>query len=251
MKNRGLQFALREWRQHMTRPQTLAGLLAATGIIAIAGPFGSAEALLLVPRAFYWLIIVVASYTCGFFVTVLLEPKLSRLATWLRVAILGVTIGVGVTFIVLGLNVGFFGFFPELAVLPQFVVPIIVISLIITIAGEYMSPSPQTLTLVPLLERLPFDKRAALVALSVEDHYVRVQTTKGEELILMRLSDAIREVGQTNGAQVHRSHWVSFDNVTSARKEGDRAILTMSNGVEIPVSRANISKIKDVGLLPS
>jgi hypothetical protein len=37
------------------------------------------------------------------------------------------------------------------------------------------------------------------VALSVEDHYVRVRTTRGEEMILMRLSDAIRETAPETG----------------------------------------------------
>ncbi|WP_058246574.1 LytTR family DNA-binding domain-containing protein [Tropicibacter naphthalenivorans] len=79
---------------------------------------------------------------------------------------------------------------------------------------------------------------------------MRITTTKGQELILMRLSDAVREVGDTPGAQVHRSHWVSYSQVTAARREGDRAILTLSDGQELPVSRANVAKIKEAGLLP-
>ena len=66
----------------------------------------------------------------------------------------------------------------------------------------------------------------------------------------MRLSDAMKEVGTTHGAHVHRSHWAAFDQVASVRREGDRAVLTMKTGIEIPVSRANISQIKEAGLLP-
>jgi len=73
---------------------------------------------------------------------------------------------------------------------------------------------------------------------------------QGESLVLLRLSDAIREVGDTAGAQVHRSHWVAWDAITAARREGDRAILTLKTGTEIPVSRANLGKIKDAGFLP-
>nr|WP_301270752.1 MULTISPECIES: LytTR family DNA-binding domain-containing protein [unclassified Roseobacter] len=102
----------------------------------------------------------------------------------------------------------------------------------------------------PLLDRLPLEKRGPLVALSVEDHYVRVRTTKGEEMVLMRLTDAIREVGATAGLQVHRSHWVALDAVRSARREGDRAILTMSHGGDIPVSRSRLADAKSARLLP-
>lgn len=102
----------------------------------------------------------------------------------------------------------------------------------------------------PILQRLPLEKRGTLLALSVEDHYVRVHTSQGTEMVLMRLSDAMKETGNIPGAQVHRSHWVAFKAVTAARREGDRAILTLSSGVDIPVSRANLSKVKEAGLLP-
>lgn len=115
---------------------------------------------------------------------------------------------------------------------------------------EPVEPVTAQPPVVPLLERLPLDKRGDLVALSVEDHYVRIKTTIGTEMILMRLSDAIRETGDTRGDQVHRSHWVSYDQVASARREGDRAILTLKDGGEIPVSRANLPKIREAGLLP-
>jgi len=112
------------------------------------------------------------------------------------------------------------------------------------------SPAPDQPRLLPILERLPLGKRGALVALSVEDHYVRIRIVKGEEKVLMRLAEAMREVGGTPGGQVHRSHWAAFGQVLAARRDGDRAILTMATGPEMPVSRANLPKIKEAGLLP-
>ena len=146
-------------------------------------------------------------------------------------------------------------FFPAPHEWVAFFVPILLISVIVTavitvIAENLQNAQSRSATSVPLLDRIPFEKRAALVALSVEDHYVRIRTLKGEELVLMRLSDAMKEVGTTHGAQVHRSHWAAFDQVASVRREGDRAVLTMKTGIEIPVSRANISHIKEAGLLP-
>ncbi|MGB1209445.1 MAG: LytTR family DNA-binding domain-containing protein, partial [Paracoccaceae bacterium] len=63
-------------------------------------------------------------------------------------------------------------------------------------------------------------------------------------------ADAIREVGTTPGLQVHRSHWVALSAITAARRDKDRAILTLCSGDDIPVSRANIPKVKEAGLLP-
>jgi DNA-binding LytR/AlgR family response regulator len=100
------------------------------------------------------------------------------------------------------------------------------------------------------LDRLALAKRGTLIALSVEDHYVRVRTDRGEAMVLMRLSDAIGETAPVKGLRVHRSHWVALDAVVAAKRRGDGAILTMAAGPEIPVSRANVAAIRDAGLLP-
>jgi DNA-binding LytR/AlgR family response regulator len=97
---------------------------------------------------------------------------------------------------------------------------------------------------------LPLQKRAPLVALSVEDHYVRIRTTKGEAMILMQLGDAIREVGDTPGLQVHRSHWVALDQIRAVTRKGDGAIVSLRHGPDVPVSRANLPKLREAGLLP-
>jgi len=66
----------------------------------------------------------------------------------------------------------------------------------------------------------------------------------------MRLSDAIRETGSAAGLQVHRSHWVALDAITQVRKKGDGAILTLRDQTEVPVSRSNMSAIKEAGFFP-
>ena len=157
------------------------------------------------------------------------------------------------------LNLLAFGWMPGGAEWLRFVGVTFAIAAIITVGiatarRQLEAPPPRDKAPDPevsrILTRIAHDKRGPLVALSVEDHYVRVQTTKGEDLILMRLSDAIAEVGATPGAQVHRSHWVAFGQVSAARRQGDRAILTLSNGTDIPVSRPNLPRIKEAGLLP-
>jgi hypothetical protein len=100
---------------------------------------------------------------------------------------------------------------------------------------------PVALTAAPpprFLERLPLKLRGAEVwAVKAEDHYLRLHTSKGQDLILMRLSDAIDELDGLEGAQVHRSWWVSRGAITDARRGDGRATLTLQDGAEVPVSR--------------
>lgn len=90
----------------------------------------------------------------------------------------------------------------------------------------------------PILSRLKPEMRGELLALSVEDHYTVVTTTRGRSMILMRLSDAIGEAGTTEGIQVHRSHWVADRFVKGVTKHKDKLILSCADGSEIPVSRS-------------
>jgi hypothetical protein len=100
------------------------------------------------------------------------------------------------------------------------------------------------------MERLPIKYRgAALYAISSEDHYLRVHTDRGEELILMRLADAIRELNGARGLQTHRSWWVAEDGVSDARRINGKLILHLKSGAEAPVSRTYQAAVKDRGLI--
>jgi DNA-binding LytR/AlgR family response regulator len=86
--------------------------------------------------------------------------------------------------------------------------------------------------------RLPLHLQGTqLLALVSEDHYLRVYTDRGNAMILMRLSDAIAELGHECGAQTHRSWWVARIAVTKAVRSEGKAVLTLSDGTEAPVSR--------------
>ncbi|MCB1420416.1 MAG: LytTR family transcriptional regulator [Notoacmeibacter sp.] len=98
-----------------------------------------------------------------------------------------------------------------------------------------------------ILDRLPADKRGALIRLEVQDHYVLVVTTKGRELLLMRLGDAMREAAPVEGLQVHRSHWVARDGVADVIREpgkNGRTVLRTNDGADVPVSRGNVADVK-------
>lgn len=100
------------------------------------------------------------------------------------------------------------------------------------------------------LARLPARYRTAtLYAVSSEDHYLRVHTDLGEELILMRLSDAVDLLSGLEGMQVHRSWWVARRGIADARRENDKAVLVLKSGTEAPVSRTYLKAVRDAGFL--
>ena len=88
-------------------------------------------------------------------------------------------------------------------------------------------------------ERLAFKYRhAEIYALEAEDHYLRVHTSAGDTLILMRLYDAIRELDGIEGSQTHRSWWVARDAVTDTIRSNGRVGFTLKGDVTAPVSRS-------------
>jgi hypothetical protein len=96
----------------------------------------------------------------------------------------------------------------------------------------------------PFYERIPPHLGRELLALGAEDHYLRVVTMLGSDLVLMRMADAIRELGDGTGLQVHRSWWVAIDAVTAVRRDGARTTLVLANGLEVPVSRTFLGAVR-------
>jgi DNA-binding LytR/AlgR family response regulator len=106
-----------------------------------------------------------------------------------------------------------------------------------------VSPEPPK-----FLERLPLKLRGAEVwAIEAEDHYLRLHTSKGQDLILLRLADAVAELQGIEGLQVHRSWWVARDAITDAKRGDGRATLTLKDGAEVPVSRTYAGLLRERG----
>jgi DNA-binding LytR/AlgR family response regulator len=98
------------------------------------------------------------------------------------------------------------------------------------------------------LERLPVKLRGGeLYAVQAEDHYLRLHTSRGSDLILMRLADAIAELDGLEGARTHRSWWVAKAAVADARRADGRGTLVLKNGVEAPVSRSYAGALRQAG----
>ena len=85
------------------------------------------------------------------------------------------------------------------------------------------------------LQRLPPALGNDLIAARSELQYVRIYTTRGDALVLGALKDIAEQ--RQDGKLVHRSWWVADSHVRTLRRRGTRCMLTLSNGLEVPVSR--------------
>ncbi len=97
---------------------------------------------------------------------------------------------------------------------------------------------------VRFLSRLPPGVAGELVCIRMEDHYLRVTTRNGEALILMRMRDALGELKDYPGLQVHRSWWVAADAVVRLARSGRRLEVVLKNGTRAPVSSTHRGQVE-------
>lgn len=116
------------------------------------------------------------------------------------------------------------------------------------IAAAAAATGPAPAPPARFLERLPANlKGAELWAVQAEDHYVRVHTSRGSALILLRLADAAAELDGIDGARVHRSWWVARSAVAGTARRGAQTVLQLQGGAEAPVSRSQFSELRRAG----
>ena len=257
VKRGSLTFALREVRAVMTSPAYLVGIIGIASLLTIVGAFETGVMLRPVPRFLYWLAVGISTSALGMLTAELMVPRLKALGWSYPLVVVGVALVtvIPVTAAVALVNWAGFGRFAVSALVYELLPQVVASNLVISVTlgyvfrsdyeGQSKSEGPP-----PILERLPFDKRGDLVALSVSDHYTEIETTKGRELVLLRLGDAIRETAPVTGLRVHRSHWVALGRIRSVRRDGDRAVIELVTGREVPVSRGNMAGLRERGLLP-
>lgn len=88
-----------------------------------------------------------------------------------------------------------------------------------------------------------------LVRLAMRDHYIEVYTEIGQKLVHMRFGDAVSQLKDENGGQVHRSHWICFDDIKDVVKDGDKMYFKMSDNALVPISRSRKPELKQRGLI--
>lgn len=97
-------------------------------------------------------------------------------------------------------------------------------------------------------QRLSAKRRTArLIAVEAHDHYLKVHTDAGAELITLRFADALEELAFAHGWRVHRSWWVSADAVEDVRWRRGAGEMRLSGGLRAPVSRTYGPELKEAG----
>lgn len=98
-------------------------------------------------------------------------------------------------------------------------------------------------------DRLPNHLGREVICLQMEDHYVRVHTPLGSDLVLMSLAQAMAGLAGVEGRQTHRSWWVARAAVVGAIEDGRNLSLRLKGGLKAPVSRARVARLRADGWL--
>ena len=219
------------------------------------GPYRTADAPDGLRRA-YWLVAVIGAGVIGLLADKALGPRIRGF--WARVALVSLAITPPVTLFIYALNAGILDLPRRPWLLPQLAWQVLIVMLLImTLRALLWRRVVETRTVVmpplPAAERsfrlrLSAKRRAAkLIALEAEDHYVRVHTDTGSELVPMRFSDAVEELALAYGYRLHRSWWAAADAIEDVRWNRGTGEARLTGGLSAPVSRSFAAALKDAG----
>jgi hypothetical protein len=231
--------------------------LAGGALLAFTGAFGMADTPLTF-RLAYWMPVMLMGALWGHLCSRLVERHVDMdRRPWLTVVALTLVISGPLAVMVWAVTGWFFDDDRSvvLARLPDFLGPVLVVTGTLSALNVFLSRTPvQTHAAAAgekparFLDRLPFKLRGSVIrAVQSEDHYLRIHTDRGSDLILMRLSDALTELEGLEGAQTHRSWWVAKDAVRGVSRGDGRATLTLEGGLEAPVSRRYARALREAG----
>ena len=228
---------------------TIAGIIL---LVAVAGPFYTLENLGLAGRIAYWGAVGVLSWLMMWAIARIVFALAP--AHWPPALIGGLAGVIGVVpvmALVAGGNIafgmalpaqGFWGFAPYVA--PP-VIGISILASLLARSGDHPPQPADNATASDLFARLPPEIGRDIIALQAQDHYVQVTTSKGSALVLLRMSDAVNDLGGLDGLQIHRSWWVNLRHASHLGKSATgRVQLVMDNGLCVPVPRSRQSEVK-------
>ena len=233
--------------------------IAAAGgvVLALTGAFGSVDVPLWL-RFAYWVPVMLAGAVWGHVCSQLIDRQIDMdERPWLTVVALSAVITGPVSLLVWFVT----GFVFEgerypLGVLPMMIGPVLTITAVMSAINVFVARSQPVQTHAApagsaparFPDRLPPRLRGAVIrAVQSEDHYLRIHTDRGSDLILMRLSDALVELEGLEGAQTHRSWWVAREAVQDVSRVDGRATLTLEGGIRAPVSRRYAGALREAG----
>ncbi len=247
-----MQLALREMLKAVTSRTLIAAFFAVWLISFLVAPYGTDESLSVVARALYWLTITTVSFLISTLVIsfVIRNPVVQR-HHWLVGALPGaLLIGIGIGLAIWQINLLVWPGAEDLPDLASYFWITIPISLVISlsIAFTHSNDDDEAKPAAPevrFLRRLPKHLGQRLISVSVSDHYVEAVTDRGKHLVLMRFADALDELGEAAGMQIHRSHWVAFEAVTKPVKRSGKLHLALADGRELPVARSKLAAVRE------
>ena len=229
------------------------GLWIAIGLVmAVLGPFGS-SARTPFERGVYWLGCMVGGGLIG----IGIDEAVRRLTQyfWARLGFVSVLMTPPVTVLVWFMNHGLAGTKLTWANLisPWFEVFIVCFAALLVrqLIWARVTVAPAALDEDPgatFRQRLSAKRREAeLIAVEAEDHYLRVHTIAGDELITARFGDALTELSGVKGFRTHRSWWVAAGAIDTVRWLRGRGEARLKCGLVVPISRSQASELKAAG----
>ncbi|MBU2918150.1 LytTR family transcriptional regulator [Psychrosphaera sp. F3M07] len=276
MTNREMNHKYQHLEPYFTKAKLKSALIILLVISVIIGfltPFGM-NVLPLHYSILYWLVTCSVGYMiyvpCIFYGNVFLKKFIPM--QWFRIIFSGLVASVIISLVVPLLNELFFKHSASYSTQFWSVLPkAIVIGAIFNFIGlmenylkwlkqeltkhqkintEFQQQSEQgkNIALEQFMALLPIEKRGDLYCLEMADHYIKVYTSKGHHLLLMRFKDALTQLAEFDGLQTHRSWWVSKSAVNALKKEGRKVSLLLANELEVPVSRTYLNDVKSAGI---
>lgn len=224
-------------------------------VMAFLGPFGTAE-LSLRARFVYWLYCMLGGGLIGIAIDEVLRRRMTRF--WSRVFAASLLMTPPTTVLVEGANTLLFGAPMSLSHIWTLGFQVFVVSFAAMTfrqfawAGGQARPAiaaePPPDPTAAFRQRLSAKRRGATIhAVEAEDHYLRVHTDAGEELITARFRDALAELAEAPGFLIHRSWWVAGDAIEEVRWLRGRGELRLTSGLTAPVSRSHAATLKAAG----
>lgn len=232
--------------------------LAAGVVLALTGAFGMDDAPMTI-RLGYWLTVMLIGSLWGHVCSRGVERFVNMDGRpWLAVLALTLVISGPLSVMVWGATTLVFSGNrePSLSDLPLFLFPVTLVTAVLSALNVFLQRKPVQTHAAPVdgsaparfPDRLPMKLRGATIrAVESEDHYLRIHTDRGSDLILMRMSDALIELEGLEGAQTHRGWWVARDAVRGVSRGDGRATLTLEGDIEAPVSRRYARALRDAG----
>ena len=234
----------------------LALLIAAGLFMGVVGPFGT-DALPASVRWGYWLICIVGGGVIGIGIDETLGRRMGGF--WRRLLVDSVLMTPAVTVLVLA--AGHIAPHSISPLVPILVWQVFIISAAVMAVRALVWRTPvlriETRTIVepPLPEaeavfrrRLSARRRTArLIAIEAHDHYLKVHTDAGSELVTLRMADALDELSAAHGFRTHRSWWVAAEAIEGVRWSRGAGEARLAEGLTAPISRTYAASLKAAG----